>query len=484
VLGGKAIERIPVGGYTVRTVRAPPRTLHLRVELKGSWPPIWRRLQVPDRVSLPDLHLVIQGAFGWQGYHLHEFIINGLHYGDPDNDEWEEPGVQDESGVRLRSLGLREGDFLEYIYDFGDGWEHLVTVEKVLDSGRGARQPSCFGGKRACPPEDVGGLPGYREFLEAMSDPSHAEHDDYVAWIGGAFDPGAFDLAEANQRVRQGLLRKRASDWDLPGESETAAGAGTSPADPRASALLSAHELAARDLPLRRDVEAFLGYLRDHAVTGTASSGNLPLKAVAEFAALMTEPPRLEQTVGDIVIRFRSEDDVWPLHFIHILSSCAGLASGGPGRRWRLTHDGESFASRPAVEQLLALLDGWWYRANWLVATRFSVFGEELPPRAPRQLLALLRKTEVGRPAAFREFVDELVQTIGLSYPKGATRDAREFAASSVERSVIGPLEAFGIVTTRREKKAGGFPGFDLDTLSAFSLTPLGRALSDALREG
>ena len=242
-----------------------------------------------------------------------------------------------------------------------------------------------------------------------------------------------------------------------PWESDAGTRAGAAPGGTHASALLSAHEQGARELPLRRDVEAFLAYLRDHPVTGTSASGNLPLKAVAEFAALMSTPPRLEEEVGDRVFRFRSEEEVWPVHFIHILAGCAGLVSGGAGRRWRLTHPGEAFPSRPAAEQLLALLDGWWYRANWLVATHFATFGEELPPQTPARSWPCCGDWRWTHRAAFPEFVDEFVQTIGLSYPGGDNAHVRDLAAASVEGCVIRPLSRSGLLRLAGRKWRAAF---------------------------
>ena len=93
-------------------------------------------------------------------------------------------------------------DRFVYEYDFGDSWEHQIVVEKVLVPEAGVRYPVCLAGKRACPPEDVGGIWGYAEFLEAMRDPEHTEHETMLAWIGGAFDAQAFDLEGINQRLR------------------------------------------------------------------------------------------------------------------------------------------------------------------------------------------------------------------------------------------------------------------------------------------
>jgi len=163
----------------------------IKATIADTKPPIWRRVVIPDSASLQTLHLVLQRAFGWEGYHLHEFEIDGVHYGTTDGEDW---GVKVKSEVRahIGSL-LKEGMTFSYMYDFGDGWRHKLVVEKVTDPDPGTRYPLCLAGRRACPPEDSGGPWGYQELLEAISDPSHPEHDDMVGWVGEGFDPEAFD---------------------------------------------------------------------------------------------------------------------------------------------------------------------------------------------------------------------------------------------------------------------------------------------------
>lgn len=153
---------------------------------------MWRRVLVPGEIVLGDLHDVIQTAFGWTDSHLHEFGIDGIRYGTLDP-EWGSDDVEDEDRAKLFRLA-GEGSRLTYTYDFGDDWEHHMTVEKMLKPQPGTRYPSCSTGRRACPPEDVSGPWGYAEFLEALGDPNHEEHEHWTEWVGGDFDPDAFDL--------------------------------------------------------------------------------------------------------------------------------------------------------------------------------------------------------------------------------------------------------------------------------------------------
>jgi hypothetical protein len=137
---------------------------------------------------------------GWYGGHQWAFTIDGEQYGE---NPW---GDSDMDMLSSRSIKLsqlvEEGlKKFRYTYDFGDSWEHVVTVEKTLEAHPTAKYPHCTAGKRACPPEDCGGPWGYDEFLVAISDPKHKEHDDLLEWVGGEFDPEKFDLSEVNQRL-------------------------------------------------------------------------------------------------------------------------------------------------------------------------------------------------------------------------------------------------------------------------------------------
>jgi Plasmid pRiA4b ORF-3-like protein len=170
----------------------------LKATIMDIKPPVWRRVVVPAETTLSRLHDVLQAAFGWWDYHLHEFEIDGSRYGIDDGESWEPP--KDERRVRLNAVA-RDGSSFVYVYDFGDYWRHKIVVEKVTAAATGARYPGCVGGRRACPPEDCGGPWGYGGFLEAIRDPDHEEHDEMLEWVGGHFDPDAFDTADFERRL-------------------------------------------------------------------------------------------------------------------------------------------------------------------------------------------------------------------------------------------------------------------------------------------
>jgi len=178
---------------------APARQLvyELKITLRDIEPPIWRRVQVAGSTKLDQLHLMIQAAMGWYNCHLHMFGIDGERYGLPDPDFLDDDAI-DERKFRLDEVAPRAGVSFQYVYDFGDNWEHDVLIEQIIPRQRGQQYPTCLAGERRCPPEDVGGVWGYQEFLEAIKDPKHEEHESYLEWVGGEFDPEAFDIDETN----------------------------------------------------------------------------------------------------------------------------------------------------------------------------------------------------------------------------------------------------------------------------------------------
>jgi len=186
----------------LRAVKAAAPIYQLRIELLYLEPAIWRRILVPASIKLSKLHVVLLWTMGWAGGHLHEFVIGHDHYGIPDPNYDTPPLIQREDRIALgAALGAHRA--FTYLYDYGDGWEHRVTVEKILLPDPGLKSPKCLDGANACPPEDVGGPPGYVDFLQAINDPKHDEHKSMLKWCGGSFDPTVFRLDDTNERLRQ-----------------------------------------------------------------------------------------------------------------------------------------------------------------------------------------------------------------------------------------------------------------------------------------
>lgn len=188
---------------------APTRIYELEIELAHIKPRIWRRILVPDTMTLATLDRVVQEAFGWENCHLHEFTIGDEQYGMVEMEQEFGMGLnfgrtlQDE---RQFTVGQALGEHIErfvYEYDFGDGWVHIVKVRTTHQPDQGNRTPQCIAGKNACPPEDIGGPPGYDHFLKVLADPKHEEHDVLLEWVGEEFDPKEFDLDRTNARIKR-----------------------------------------------------------------------------------------------------------------------------------------------------------------------------------------------------------------------------------------------------------------------------------------
>lgn len=167
----------------------------IKVSLKGIRPPIWRRFLVLSNIKLDEFHDVLQCVMGWTDSHLHAFVTKDSIYSLPEPDA---DYAKDETKVKLCSLLRLPGDKLRYDYDFGDNWEHDVLLEKILPFTPQQALPYCLKGKRACPPEDCGGIWGYPAMLEIIINPEHEEYQDLIDWLPEGFDPEFFDAQEIN----------------------------------------------------------------------------------------------------------------------------------------------------------------------------------------------------------------------------------------------------------------------------------------------
>jgi hypothetical protein len=181
-------------------------TIHqLKVTLVGAKPPIWRRLLVPSAVEMHQLHVALQIAMGWQQAHPHRFDVNGKTVEEPDPEHYGPKGKR--HAPTLRTIAPKEGSWMLYVYDFGDGWVHRIEVEKILPAQPGVVYPRCLTGRQACPPEDSGGIPGYAHLKEVLSNPADPEYQDLLETINGPFDPDRFDLAAVNAALAKMKLR-------------------------------------------------------------------------------------------------------------------------------------------------------------------------------------------------------------------------------------------------------------------------------------
>jgi Plasmid pRiA4b ORF-3-like protein len=173
----------------------------LKITLDDVKPAVLRRIEVPFDIRFDRLHLAIQAAMGWTNSHLYEIRAGDVGWSDPDPD-WGPDGPRDARKARLNDvlddIGTKT---LRYLYDFGDGWEHTIKIEHLIDPVPGIAYPRLIEATGRCPPEDVGGPWGYAEFLDAINDPKHERHAELTEWIGDDFDPNAFDPDELAQAL-------------------------------------------------------------------------------------------------------------------------------------------------------------------------------------------------------------------------------------------------------------------------------------------
>jgi len=236
----------------------------------------------------------------------------------------------------------------------------------------------------------------------------------------------------------------------------------------------------AEELPLRRDMVTLLQYVQENKVVGTRSTGNMPLKAVREVTARFVNPPELDQHIGDRVYRLRSEAEVRPLYFLHILAEVGGFLQLAPAQRWQVTAAGTKFLSLDPLLQVSCLLDVWWRGVNWLVVCPFGGLGDSLPDHFERTTLRYLRSLPVGKQIEFEDFADKLIEKTGLTWPVGGSY-ARMFLHAAVQWIVVDVLAKFGVLEPEYIERpiVEGAP--PVPRLVAFEVTPFGRALLEKI---
>jgi hypothetical protein len=192
----------------------PLRTLRVSAVLAYTDPPIWRRLELASDLRLDDLHRILQAAFEWEGGHLHQFSTSDRTWDDGSTADFGgdlftgSPAPERESKTRLNQILTAVGDHLNYVYDFGDNWEHVVMLDEIVEPTPGAPRARVVDGDRAAPLEDCGGVPGYEELVTALAEPERPDHTDLVEWYvevyGGSptdFDPAQVDIEALDHAV-------------------------------------------------------------------------------------------------------------------------------------------------------------------------------------------------------------------------------------------------------------------------------------------
>jgi len=200
-----------------RAVAQEGRIARLTVTLLDAEPAVWRQIEVPAGSTFARLHTFLNTAMGWDDYHLHSFSFGDRVVGGPELNDGYGPKIEDEQDLTLADALADGHRRLLYTYDFGDDWCHDVVVDAVEDAVEGTFYPRCVAGARACPPEDVGGAPGYAVFLDAIADPRHPEHAEQILWLeevygAGELDPEAFDAEAVSRLLRIAATGEPAAD--------------------------------------------------------------------------------------------------------------------------------------------------------------------------------------------------------------------------------------------------------------------------------
>jgi hypothetical protein len=179
--------------------------IQMKIELAEISPTIWRKFIVESSITLDDLHDVVQTVMGWDNSHLYSFEIMGQSYLSPnavdEDSDFGNAEQRDTTKVKLSQLSLRKKSKLLYLYDFGDNWEHVITVEDIVPATENSKVPICLEGQRACPPEDCGSIPGYEDIVDAIKNPKKKESKELLEWLG-EYDPEEFDVKEINSVLK------------------------------------------------------------------------------------------------------------------------------------------------------------------------------------------------------------------------------------------------------------------------------------------
>ncbi len=234
----------------------------------------------------------------------------------------------------------------------------------------------------------------------------------------------------------------------------------------------------AENLPIRRDIVTMIRYVQDHKVTGTKSTGNLPLKVIRDLAPQFVDPPVLDERIGQNVYPLKSEYDVWPLYFRHILAQVGGLLETPKGARWRVTPAGEAWLEADSNEQALYLLHTWWYRVNWLIAWPVGGVGDALPRAFEDVTLARLLAIPVGRRVDYEPFADMLVQRTFLTWSTPDISYREEMLRGAIRKIVAQPAADLGVAALLTQELG---PPPMVPKLLAFRITAAGRVMLTAL---
>jgi hypothetical protein len=342
--------------------------LYLKISLDFIKPEIYRRIMFPARMTLLDLHHIIQYCFGWEDQHLFIFTIKDMAF--VNSSDWEEDAYryQDAGASVLADLipkHVGAGDKFSYEYDLGDGWRHTILVEKLATDEEDLLMPVCVDGKRAGPLEDFGGPFMYQMYLENRQSPQNSDFINDMVWIPEDFDPERIDIGKINKKISRDYpihTLEHESSWVTEVSYYSPFGEFSSDWTKDAT---DEEKKYAEQLPFRRDMVTMLNYLQNHRVKGTKATGNFPLKHIRALTAQFVNPPVLDEDLGGRIYKLRTEDDVPDLVFIHNFANFTQLILGGEDLEWHLSFLGENFLNQAPHEQAWYMVKSWFERLNW-----------------------------------------------------------------------------------------------------------------------
>ncbi|MBE0447209.1 MAG: plasmid pRiA4b ORF-3 family protein [Actinobacteria bacterium] len=465
------------------------KVYQFKISLKGITPLVWRRIQVPATYNFWDLHVAIQDAMGWLDYHLHDFHLDDPVTGKQTRigmildelDPFDDYDVVPEKSQYILSWFLAENATARYLYDFGDCWEHEVKLEKILPKEKGASYPRCIAGERACPPEDVGGVSGYEQFLDAINDANNEDHERMLEWVGGSFDPEYFNAQEVsfdNPDERWSIAFGGREGIALPllharnSKKFSASTAGHSVEhdikhDVEAQQDLTRTTAAATANTLRIDMLALLNYIGDRELKLT-QAGNLMLKDVRAINELFVEPKKLDYELGGCINKLRTEEEVYRVWFLRILSQKGSLTKI-QRNKISLTKTAKEFLKKDPHDQLLQLFTAWLTKDHW---GRWLYWPEVVEPIMHKayDVAYYLSKIPVGVSVEYDIFEQGLLNTLRLGFATDDPERAKQFSYIAIAQAILEPLELFGVVSLERGKDKYGH-----SKVAAVSLTELGR---------
>ena len=450
-----AVEREPVPSR-LRPPLDDVRTYRVRVDLDRMSPPIWRRLELASDLRLDVVHEILQVAFGWTDSHLHRFSsgddahdLRAEQYLTEFDIDDGETGVAEED-VRLDQVLQDPGDRIFYAYDFGDNWQHTVRLEAVMPRADSAPRAVCTAGRRACPPEDVGGVWGYTELLLTLAAPDHNDPEavDRLIWLGPGWDPDRFDREGVNTLLRLATGRQRMADLpaDLPAPVTALLGAAHEPARRLVTELVGRARL---DEPAEVDAGTAAAMVGPYTwLLGRVGPGGIALTQAGYLPPAVVAETAAELDLDDIWARGSNrESQMRPVFELRHSAQKMGLLRKARGRLL-LTKRGAALKDDP-----VSLLSH--------IATRLPLASDDCEAQAGLVvLLSLAADDGTATPDVVPGNLDEVLATV-LSSTGWMGADGRPFdqwMARAAARPTTSVLHQLGLLPRSRPKRPAPTP--------------------------